>query len=364
MSRRFAVLIRLLRFVAAAALLVHLASDLPAMRARARLDALPDYDYAAEAERLRAQERFSEALLVVDTGLAHAGDGDARGRLEGQRQRIIDERDDWARRLRETGLGAITGRGQSTEALTGAVVADLFVFGDLRDLVIQGGHAARGEEVDDIIVALSAAGLALSALPVADFGIALLKFARRAGALSERFAHSLRRIVQGALEQRRFGPLMQVADDAATLGRRAGPGAAMAILRNVDDAADLRRAAQFSMQPGGGFALWLGGGPALGWLKANGASGEAVLLRAARKGRPGLQMLARNGRLLARPHPFVGLLKGVYKGNVPRLLQQSLLRWAEPLLAFAIAWVAFELLWLIVGLRRAQRPRAAAPSAP
>lgn len=40
-------------------------------------------------------------------------------------------------------------RGESVEALAGAVVADLFVFVDVRDLVIEAGKTLRGEDNDE-----------------------------------------------------------------------------------------------------------------------------------------------------------------------------------------------------------------------
>lgn len=353
------------RVAAALLLLVYCWADVPAMQVRQQLQALPDYDYLAEGTALLQQLRFSEALLVVEAGLDGTEDAYTRARLQGLRADIIAARDAWGRRLRDLGSGALTGTGDSMEALTGAVVADLFVFGDLRDLVIQSGRAARGEEADEVIVGLSAAGLALTAIPAADLGTAVLKFARRVGALSESFARSLLRIARRALDERRFGPLLEVSQDAASLSQRAGAAPAMAILKNVDEAGDLRRATVFSAQPGGAFALWLGGKPVLAGLKASGDSGHALWLRAARKGRAGLDFAAEHATLLLRPHPFVGLLKGLYKGNVPGLLQQALLRHAEYLLALCIAWLSFETVllgsraWRLQCRRLQRRPQLA-----
>lgn len=331
MRSLFAILASLLRVALAALLVWTCAQALPAWDARAAFAALADYDHLVEAERLRSTERYSEALLVVDAGLAAEPNPVLRTRLEDARAGIVAERDDFMRRLGDVGHGALTGTGDSVEALAGAVTADLFVFGDVRDLVIQGGRRLRGEDTDEVIVALSAAGLALTLAPAVDFGTAILKFARRAGALTEAFASRLLKLARGAVSERNAAPLAEVAGDVATLGRSARPAAAVAILKHVDDPLALRAAARVSQRPGGSFALWVGERPAL-QLAQQGAPGEAWLLRAARKGRAGVDYAAGNLRLLTRAHPLLGLIKGVYKGNLPRLFGEGLMQHAPALL--------------------------------
>ena len=312
--------------------------DWPSLKLRAELAALPDYHYLQEAEALRAEARYSEALLVVDAGLEA---GDSVAELGSLRERIIAERDSWARRVREVGRGALTGQGESVEALGGAVVADLFVFGDIRDLVIQSGRAIRGEEVDDIIVALSAAGIVLTVAPELDLGAALLKFARRSGSMTRTFAKSLARLSRTALRERRAAPLVDVVEDATRLGRRAGPAPALRILRNVDDASELKLATRYAQTPGGSFALWLSGRGGIETLKLGDEAG-IWLAKASRKGSRGLALLADQRRLLMRPHPLLGLFKGVYKGNVPDFIAAALQRWGAALMGFFAAWLGFE----------------------
>lgn len=334
---------RLMRLAAAILLLVWLGGDGPAVRAWDRLDALPDYDPAAAAEGLRDERRYSEALLVIEAGLASEPTGVQRAQLELLARQVEAERSDWLYRLSQAGEGALSGQGESPEALAGAVAADLFVFGDLRDLVIQGTRAVRGEDTDEVIVALSALGLVLTFTPTLDLGTAMLKFARRVGALSDAFARQLLRASREAFDQRAWTPVAGIVEDAGTLARRAGPAATSAILKNVNDADQLRLAARLSEKPAGAFTLWLGGKRALNLLE-QGPDGEKLLLRAARKGSAGIDFAADHARLLLRPHPLVGLLKGLYKGNVPALLAGWSRSQASALLGLAAAWVVYELL--------------------
>jgi hypothetical protein len=346
-----------------AALLVFLCwQDHPAAVAAAQFESLPSYDFAAQARTLLGQERYSEALLVIDAGVT--ADPAQAAQLGLIRTEVETERDRLLRRVEDAGRGALTGRGDSAESLAGAVTADLFVFGDVRDLVIQSGNALTGEDVDEVIVALSAAGIVLTVAPQLDLGAALLKFARRAGALTARLARELMDLARAAVRERSAAPLAEALGDAASLGRSARPAAAMAILHNVDDVSDLRRAAQAARQPGGAFALWLGGRDSLAWLRASGPAGEALLVRAAGKGPAGIAFIGRKGALLLQVHPLLGVAKGLYKGNVPALVSRLFEpRSRQLLLAASAVWLVLELFLLAVLLaprgRRRVRPEAA-----
>ncbi len=344
----------LLRLGVAATLFFFCASHWWATKARADFDALPVYNFSVAAEAQRNAGNFGEALLIVDAGL-DAASGEMQAELFTLKARIQTERDDVLRRLREVARGALTGRGDSPEALTGAVAADLLVVGDVRDLVIQGARALRGEDADEVIFALSAAGLATTLAPEVDAGVAILKFARRVGALGDAFAKNLLRLVRRAVETRSGDELAQVANDAVRLTKAARPAGALKILKLVDDPATLHRVAGFAGRPGGAFALWLGRERSLNWLKSAGPEGEEWLLRAARKGDAGIDLLIRKGRLLFRPHPLLGLIKSVYKGNIPALLLALFESQADALFGVVAGWLSFELLFLGFRVQRFRR---------
>lgn len=344
MSRAVGVLASLVRLALAGAVLGWCWQDWPAVQARAEFEALPAFDYWKEADSLLNQERFSEALLVVDAGLEAVPEQTKP--LTDLRGAIVQEQGRWLHRFQQIGRGAFTGTGESAEALGGAVVADLFVFGDVRDLVIQGGRRLRGEETDPVIVGLSAGGILLTVNPAVDLGGALLKFARRIGAMTQSFAKHLVDAMKRAVARNDADEVLRIADDLAGLSKQARPAVALAILKHVDDPAELATARRFAERPGGPFALWLGGKPALGWLKT-GSEGEALVLKAARRGRAGFDYLAKHSAVMFRPHPLLGLVKGLYKGNIPALLLALGRRYSEIVLGFAAGWAAFEALLLL-----------------
>jgi hypothetical protein len=358
-SKLVAVLGSLLRLTAAVALLLLCWQDWPAVMARAEFEALPHFDYWKEANSLLNQERFSEALLVADAGL-EAGVPEQEKALQELRGTIELERGRWMHRFQQMGRGVLTGTGESAEALGGAIVADLFVFGDVRDLVIQSGRKLRGEAVDPIIVGLSAGGILLTVNPAVDLGGALLKFARRMGGMTQSFARHLLDALKRAVDTRNADEVLQISDDVATLSLRARPAGALAILKHVDDPAELRLARQFSERPGGVFALWLGQKQTLTWLKVS-AGNQDLMIKAARRGRAGFDYLARNGAVMLRAHPLLGLVKGLYKGNIPALLIELMRRYSEIVLGFAAGWAAYEAVLLLGRLFSHSGPRPPRP---
>jgi hypothetical protein len=358
------ILASLVRVGAAAALVWTCWQDRPAIQARDDFEALPPFDYAFEAGELFKQNRFTEALLLVDEGLAR---DPANNRLLIMKQGLELERKDWMRQMALGGRGAVTGRGTETAELAGAVIADLFVFGDIRDLIIETGTWLQGGDADDMIVALSAGGILLTVSPSVDLGAAVLKTARKMGAVSDGLARAVAEAAQKALRTGKLDALKQVTDDVGALATRAKPAGAVKILRHVDDPATLRRVVKFSESPDGLHALMIDPRTTLRWLKSSWRHAEPWLLKAAARGKAGLEYLSRNSSMMFRAHPLAGLLKGLYKGNVPGLLLDLGQRWSLPILGFAWGWLLYEgvlLLARVFGPGARTRPPAQPTAVP
>lgn len=337
----------LLRLLVAAFLLWALVADHAGRLARLQLAALPDTDFAAEIATLRDEGRFGEAVMLADAGLALTSDGPARDRIASERQKTLDEQSSWLRRLKDIGMGALSGRGESLEGLAGAVTTDLFIVGDVRDLLIQGSKFAIDGEADGVILALSGVGIATTLAPEIDWAVSLLKVGRKTGAMGK----NLGEFVISASKKGDSAAVRRLIEDSATLAKKSSPGTALRALRACDTPEDAARLAAFLERsgPAGAYALHLAGGGTLDAIKA-GTDAERALLKATKKGEAGLSWLRTGGRVLARPHPLIGLAKGLYKGNVEDLAARVAERldpqgwWLTPLLA---AWLVVEvgLLW-------------------
>ncbi|MGH7242174.1 MAG: hypothetical protein ACREJD_02015 [Phycisphaerales bacterium] len=363
------------RLVIAASLLVILAVDTPARLARLTLAALPDMDYASEVATLREQGRFAEAIVIADAGLGWTdgpGNGPKRAEIERQRQLTVDEQASWVRRAKDVGWGALSGRGESLEQLVGAIAADMFVVGDIRDLVIQGGTWASGGEPDALIVALSAVGIVLTVAPEIDWAPALLKVARKAGAVTE----GLKDFFVRGVKLRRTEALAGAFGDVTKLATKASPAGAIRILRLAENEADLAKLAAFTERNGarGGAALLITGREGAAIVRgetaiAGGAlrAADDVVLAAARKGPAGARFLASPAaRVLTRPHWILGFSKGVWKGNVPEAVKQ-IARAMDPygwwLLPLAGVWTLCECGFFVGAARRRWLPLRAQPPA-
>src|SRR5690606_21829469 len=190
-----------------------------------------------------------------------------------------------------------------------AVLSDLVVFGDVRDLARQGAAWLRGEETDEVLVALSAAGIALTFTPQVGAGNDLLKAARRAGCLSE--------------------PMARV---GISLG--VGPARATRALAYADDAEELAAVARLvDRSPDALLALrWGGKGAAR-------LTDEGLYAAALARGPAGMELAVRRGgsALLARQPLLVAAAKVFYRDP------DALLKALAALGTFLLRWLTWPL---------------------
>jgi hypothetical protein len=152
--------------------------------------------------------------------------------------------------------GFVTGEVKDGASLTGTLAGDLFVFGDIRDVVREGWHYASGAEVDPVILGLAGAGLAVTAGTYASLGAAtparagltLIKDAKRAGKLGGGLLAVAARPGIKAADQ--AAVLARVAKDANRVRGAAGIRASFDAMKLADGPADLARAARLAEKKG------------------------------------------------------------------------------------------------------------------
>src|SRR6266850_2519221 len=89
--------------------------------------------------------------------------------------------------------GLVTGNADDVASLSGTVAGDLFVFGDIRDVVREGKNLATGEDADRLVLGLAAVGLAVTAATYVSVGgvgpvragLSMVKDARKVRRLGE-----------------------------------------------------------------------------------------------------------------------------------------------------------------------------------
>ncbi len=170
--------------------------------------------------------------------------------------------------------GLVTGNADDVASLSGTVAGDLFVFGDIRDVVREGKHLATGEETDRLVLGLATVGLAVTAATYASVGgvgpvragLSMVKDARKVGRLGEGLTQWAGRSVakgsvlrpgetvsaiRAAFRAEKAGALVRLAKDVGRVGEKAGTRGALDTLRIAQGPKDIARAARLAESKGG-----------------------------------------------------------------------------------------------------------------
>jgi hypothetical protein len=253
--------------------------------------------------QLNSALRNNQAVITdnIEAALA-ANDADlANSFVELAAEKNIALADDLSRRVRDAvteqnssshfaksfASGLVTGNADDVASMSGTVAGDLFVFGDIRDVVREGKHLAMGEDTDRLVLGLAAAGLAVTAATYVSVGgvapvragLTLVKDARKVGRLGEGLTlwagRSARDMVDAPMLQNAVetgsvlrpgqtltaikaafhpgeaGALVRLAKDVGRVGEKAGTRGALDTLAIAEGPKDVARAARLAESKGG-----------------------------------------------------------------------------------------------------------------
>lgn len=169
----------------------------------ARLDASV---VAREIEAALAADDADLAQSFVDLAKEHRVPVDPA--LAARVEKAVEQANSPAQTAENFAKGLVTGEPEDLAGLAGTAVGDLFVFGDVRDMVREGARLAAGENVDHLVLGLAAVGLAITAGTYASLGSAaparvgltVAKAARRTGRLGAELAVWLGRSVRQVVD--------------------------------------------------------------------------------------------------------------------------------------------------------------------
>jgi hypothetical protein len=183
--------------------------------------------------------------------------------------------------------GLVTGNADDVAGMSGTIAGDLFVFGDIRDVVREGKHLAMGEDTDRLVLGLAAAGLAVTAATYVSIGgaapvragLTLVKDARKVGRLGEGLTQWASRSARDAVDAPmlenaiasgsvlrpgktlsaikasfrtgQVGGLVRLAKDVGRVGEKAGARGALDTLGIAEGPKDVARAARLAESKGG-----------------------------------------------------------------------------------------------------------------
>jgi len=182
--------------------------------------------------------------------------------------------------------GLVTGEADDGASLSGTLAGDLFVLGDIRDVVREGKRLAMGENADRLVLGLASVGIAVTAATYVSVagaaplraGLTLVKDARKVGRLGAGLTEwtgravrsavdtpaltkavenaSLTRPVQsaGALKAafraEKAGALVRLVKDTGRISEKIGTKGTLDVLRIADGPQDVARAARLAESRG------------------------------------------------------------------------------------------------------------------
>jgi hypothetical protein len=264
------------------------AQDDPVALSDARLDAVLRNDQSVLTRNIE------DALAAKDSDLAKSFVDLAAAknvRLPGDLIKRVDEavaEDNSAAHLAgRFATGLVTGDADDVASMSGTFAGDLFVFGDIRDVVREGKHLVMGEDTDRLILGLASAGLAITAATYVSAGgvtpvragLTLVKDARKVGRIGEGLTEWAGRTARGivdapmlktamadasimrpwqtvdavraAFRAEKAGGLVRLAKDVGRVGEKAGTKGALDALRIAEGPKDVARAARLAEAKGG-----------------------------------------------------------------------------------------------------------------
>jgi hypothetical protein len=258
--------------------------------------ALSDVGVAAVLRTDRgAVERNIEAALAAGDAdlaqsfadLAKASDIAVPDELARQVRDAVTEENSTSHFARRFATGLVTGNADDVASMSGTIAGDLFVFGDVRDVVREGKHLAMGEDADRLVLGLAVAGLAVTAATYVSVGgaapvragLTLVKDARKVGRIGEGLTEWASRSARGmvdapmlqqavasasvlrpgqtisavkaAFRAEKAGGLVRLAKDVGRVGEKAGTRGALDTLRIAEGPKDVARAARLAEAKGG-----------------------------------------------------------------------------------------------------------------
>lgn len=239
------------------------------------------------------QQNVAAALDAGDVDLAKSFIDLAKDRNiplpSGMSERVeaaVAEENSAAGVARRFATGLVTGEANDAASLSGTVAGDLFVFGDIRDVIREGQRLAMGEDADRLVLGLAGAGLAVTAATYVSAGgaapvragLSMVKDARKLGrlgaGLTEWAGRSARGVVdapalqqavatasithpgqaiaamKAAFKAEKAGGLVRLAKDVGRVSEKAGTRGALDVLRIADGPKDIARAARLAEKKG------------------------------------------------------------------------------------------------------------------
>jgi len=290
------------------------------------IEQLPNVNYIPVIIELREEGRLKEAL---DIARFVRQNPDMPGQEEALvlENEINEELNSIFRISWQLIKGAATGKATTGANALGAIISDFFVWGDIRDLAVQGYKHVTGQETDNVIALLSSIGVLTSLHPLIDGVPSSLKVFRRIGSISSEFASSLVKISQKALKEGKVtDDLLQLLVNFQNVVTKMGFAKSAYCMRLVKSVDELSTLAKLSaVEPDAMYIILKNSdGDILKYMEHIEITQDtgSLINVTAKKGSEGVKALTKRLSILDKPlikYPRI-LVKDVRLGRVQKLL--------------------------------------------
>ena len=330
--------------------------------ALSRIDPLP------ETRDMLEDNKYAEAsdYLMFFMSYEYVNENPEAQKLH---KEISSKRSSWSYQLDKLGEGLISGTSDEAIGQAAGVATDFFVVGDIRDLTKQGVNLAKGEEVDQVLVALATLGVVATAAQVASVAgtaatggaaapavagttvtksaLIALKAARKLGKMPPWLGEAMIKAAKTAKQSKSLASVTGLLADVNTLAKTRG---GFKILGQAKNATDLRRMAKFADTFGSESAAMyrVGGDVVVDVAQRANKLGKEPIKLATTFGQNGLKLLDKVG-VFKFTKSVSRVSKMAYKGDIFHLLAMLLLMLPTWVLYLFVAigaamWVPWRML--------------------
>jgi hypothetical protein len=279
----------------------------------------PNYSYATEANDLFENGHLEEALEMTKyiKNNPDLPGQELADEVHKKAEAALEDKNSLFGKVKRGLQGFALGDADDLYELGGAVVGDLFLWGDIRDLAVNSYRKGIGDERGDyFVIAISAVGLATTIIPKFDIFASVTKGLRKIGTLSAKFADEIVDIIKKIAK---FGDdgkfavkkLSKTAADVSVLSEKMSFGRMTKIFIFVDSVDDVNVITKFmSFAPDATFLCVKNGGLKTLKVLEPTAFSVKMLEQAAKKGPAGFEWLAKTSAITR-----LTVIKEFYKGR-------------------------------------------------
>ena len=272
---------------------------------KSRHEVLTRIDPIPETLDMIEKERYADAAEYLGFFMQHDYVRDNPKAVE-LYEALQTKRNSMGYRSEKVLEGVLKGRSDETIGKVSAGVSDLFLWGDLRDLSIEGYHYIRGDAVDKVLVGLSTIGVVVTGMTMfsggstagVKGGVSALKLVRKSGKMPPWMQ---KYIIRSAKQVKKTGDVKSVRvlfEDIYHVTRASGFNTMMRLLERSPNLKAFRSSIGFAKTFGkesGAVLKVLGDDAPLYYRLLKDKSSKKSFLLATTYGKPGIKRLAKLG---------------------------------------------------------------------